>query len=142
MYLDADSLLGSREQILAGTLAPHRVLATFGVAIHEVLHAKHTKLWVMQQDRELTDSQDEHDRQLAVDRRLLEEPRMEATGVREFPQTSRRGVFIRRALATAVAEVLLPRFIEAIMLEAVATQTVSRELCGRSMVYWIILLVD
>ncbi len=135
MYLDADSLLGSREQILAGTLAPHRVLATFGVAIHEVLHAKHTKLWVMQRDIELTDSQDERSRQLAVDRRLLEEPRMEATGVREFPQTSRRGVFIRRALATAVAEVLLPRFIEAIMLEAVATQTVSRELCGRSMVY-------
>ena len=60
---------------------------------------------------------------------------MEATGVREFPQTSRRGVFIRRALATAVVEVLLPRFIEAIMLEAVATRTVSRELCGRSMVY-------
>ena len=55
--------------------------------------------------------------------------------MREFPQTSRRGVFIRRALATAVAEVLLPRFIEAIMLEAVATRTVSRELCGRSMVY-------
>ena len=44
-------------------------------------------------------------------------------------------MFIRRALATAVVEVLLPRFIEAIMLEAVANQTVSRELCGRSIVY-------
>ena len=132
VYLDSDSLLGSREQILDGALEPHRALATFGVAAHEVLHAK---LWVMQRDIELADGQDEHGRQLAVDRRLLEEPRMEATGVREFPETSRRGVFIRRALASAVVEVLLPRFIEAIMLEALANQTVSRELCGRSIVY-------
>ena len=44
VYLDSDSLLGSREQILSGTLEPHRILATFGVGIHEVLHAKHTKL--------------------------------------------------------------------------------------------------
>jgi hypothetical protein len=132
VYLDSDSLLGSRPQILAGTLEPHRILAAFGVATHEVLHAKHTKLWVTQRDIELADGEDERGRQLAVDRRLLEEPRMEATGVREFPQTSRRGVFIRRAPAAAVVGVLLPRFTEAIMLEAVATQTVSRELSGRS----------
>jgi hypothetical protein len=91
VYLDSDQLLGSREQILAGTLEPHRILATFGVAIHEVLHAKHTKLWVSDRDMELSDGEDADERQLAVDRGLLEEPRMQANGVREFPEGTRRG---------------------------------------------------
>ena len=50
VYLDSDELLGSREQILAGTLEPRRILATFGVAIHEVLHAKHSKPWIAERD--------------------------------------------------------------------------------------------
>ena len=135
VYLDADSLLGSREQIISGTLEPHRILAMFGVAIHEVLHAKHTKLWVMQRDLELSEADDDALGQLAVDRRLLEEPRMEATGVREFPEASRRGKFIRRALGTAVLEVIVPRLTEAIVIEALAAGAVSRDLCGRTLVY-------
>ena len=135
VYLDSDSLLGSRQQILAGTLEPHRILATFGVAIHEVLHAKHTKAWVMERDIELSEADYEALRQRAVDRRLLEEPRMEATGVREFPDRTRRGQFIRRAIAAAVVEVILPRLAEAVMLEALSAGTVSRDLCGRTIVY-------
>jgi hypothetical protein len=133
--MDADALLGSREQIVSGTLEPHRILATFGVGIHEVLHAKHTKLWVSDRDAELADSEDADERQLAVDRRLLEEPRMEANGVREFPEGTRRGKFIRRAIAAAAIEVILPRLSEALMLEALTAGAVSRDLAGRSMVY-------
>jgi hypothetical protein len=134
VYLDSQ-LLGSREQIVSGMLEQHRVLATFGVGIHEVLHAKHTKLWVMDRDLELSEAEDDALGQLAVDRRLLEEPRMEATGVREFPEVSRRGKFIRRALSAAVVEVIVPRLTEALVLEALAAGAVSRDLCGRTLVY-------
>ena len=135
VYLDSDQLLGSREQILAGTLEPHRILATFGVGIHEVLHAKHTKLWVLDRDIALSEADDETLRQLAVDRQLLEEPRMEATGVREFPEGTRRGKFIRAAIGAAAVEVILPRLGEALMREALTAGTVSRDLCGRTLVY-------
>jgi hypothetical protein len=115
VYLDSDSLLGSRQQIVTGTLEPHRILATFGVGIHEVLHAKHTKLWVSERDSELSEAEDEVLHQLAVDRQLLEEPRMEANGVREFPEGTRRGRFIRQAIGAAAVEVILPRLTEALM---------------------------
>ena len=135
VYLASDQLLGSRDQIVAGDLEPRRVLATFGVAIHEVLHAVHSKSWVSDWDTALADSEDIDERQLAVDRRLLEEPRMEANGVREFPEGSRRGKFIRRAIGAAAIEVILPRLSEALMLEALMAGSVSRDLAGRSMVY-------
>jgi hypothetical protein len=135
VYLDADDLLGSREEIIAGTLETRRILVTFGVAIHEVLHAKHSKLWIAERDAALADCENADERQLAVDRRLVEEPRMEATGVREFPASSRRGAFIRRALAAAVTDVIVPRLLEAMLAESIAAQTPTRELCGRSMVY-------
>ena len=83
-----------------------------------MLHAKHTKLWVSDRDIALSESEDEDERQLAVDRQLLEEPRMEANGVREFPEGTRRGTFIRRAIAAAAVEVILPRLSDALMLEA------------------------
>jgi Mg-chelatase subunit ChlD len=60
---------------------------------------------------------------------------MEATGVREFPQGTRRGTFIRRALAAAVVDVILPRLTEALMLEAIASGSVTRDLAGRTLVY-------
>ena len=135
VYLDSDTLLGSRQEIITGTLEPCRILATFGVGIHEVLHAKHTKLWVSDRDTELSEAEDEALCQLAVDRQLLEEPRMEANGVREFPQGTRRGKFIRRAIGAAAVEVILPRLSEALMLEALSAGAVSRDLAGRSMVY-------
>ena len=135
VYLDSDTLLGSRQEIVTGTLEPNRILATFGVGIHEVLHAKHTKLWVSDRDTELSEAEDEALCQLAVDRQLLEEPRMEANGVREFPQGTRRGQFIRRAIGAAAVEVILPRLSEALMLEALSAGAVSRDLAGRSMVY-------
>jgi len=134
VYLDS-ALLGTREEIISGRLEPRRILATFGVGIHEVLHAKCTRGWVMDRDIALSASDDEKLRQLAVDRRLLEEPRMEANGVREFPKDSNRGRFIRQALGAAVVDVILPRLSEAIMIEALSTGAVSRDLCGRTMVY-------
>ena len=135
VYLDSDALLGTREEIVAGRLEPRRILATFGVGIHEVCHAKHTSAWVMDRDILLSESDDEQLRQLAVDRRLLEEPRMEATGIREFPDQTKRGVFIRAALSAAVVDVIVPRLAEAMMLETLATGGVSRDLAGRAFVY-------
>jgi len=90
---------------------------------------------VSDRDSELSEAEDEASRQLAVDRRLLEEPRMEANGVREFPEGTRRGTFIRRAIAAAAVEVILPRLSEALTLEALTAGAVSRDLAGRSMVY-------
>src|SRR3954454_20374989 len=79
VYLDSDELLGTAAQLRAGALERRAVLRTYGVAIHEVLHAKHTKLWITDRDRALAASEDPGERQLAEDRALLEEPRMEAT---------------------------------------------------------------
>ena len=79
------ALLGSRAAIAAGSLERRAILRCFGVALHETMHAKHTKRWAIEHDIALSESADADDRQLAVDRRLLEEPRMEAHGVREFP---------------------------------------------------------
>ena len=56
------------------------------------------------------ESEDPDDRQLAIDRRLLEEPRMEAHGVREHPPGTLRGRFVRHALQAAVTDVILPAF--------------------------------
>ena len=55
--------------------------------------------------------------------------------MREFPQGTRRGKFIRRAIGAAAVEVILPRLTEALMLEALRAGAVSRDLAGRSMVY-------
>ena len=85
IYLDSDTLLGTREQIVAGRLERRAVLRCFGVALHETFHGKHTKRWAIEHDIALVESEDPDDRQLAIDRRLLEEPRMEAHGVREHP---------------------------------------------------------
>ena len=80
IYLDSEELLGPRQQIAASKLAPRAILTCFGVALHETLHAKHTKRWAIEHDLELAASADPADRQLAADRQLLEEPRMEAHG--------------------------------------------------------------
>jgi hypothetical protein len=90
VYLDSEALLGTRAAIAAGALEQRAILRCFGVALHETLHAKHTKRWAIEHDIALGESDDPADRQLAVDRRLLEEPRMEAHGVREFPRDSLR----------------------------------------------------
>jgi hypothetical protein len=58
VYLDSDELLGRRQDILTGRLERIRVLTTIGVGLHEVMHAKHTKLWVMERDLALADSED------------------------------------------------------------------------------------
>ncbi len=121
VYLDSEALLGPRAAIAAGELEQRAILRCFGVALHETLHAKHTKRWAIEHDIELSESDDPADRQLAVDRRLLEEPRMEAHGVREFPPDSLRGRFVRRALQAAVIDVILPAFAE---------QVLSRGRCG------------
>jgi len=135
VYLDSDALLGSRSTIAAGQLEQRAILRCFGVALHETLHAKHTKRWAIEHDIELSDSDDLDDRQLAVDRRLLEEPRMEAHGVREFPPDSLRGRFVRRALQVAVTDVILPASAEQVMTAAVAGQEVTRDLAARATVY-------
>jgi hypothetical protein len=88
VYLDSDELLGTRQDILTGALERRAILRTYGVAIHEVFHAKHTNLWISERDRELAVSDDTGERQLAADRALLEEPRMEAQAAAGFPPTA------------------------------------------------------
>jgi|GEM_PF-6054362 len=134
VYLDSETLLGSRAAIAAGQLDHRAILRCFGVALHETLHAKHTKRWAVEHDIALSESADADDRQLAVDRRLLEEPRMEAHGVREFPPDSLRGRFVRRALQGAVADVILPAFAEQ-LLAGVLGASVSRDLASRAHAY-------
>jgi hypothetical protein len=135
VYLDADTLLGPREAIAAGALEQRAILRTFGVALHETLHAKHTKRWAIEHDIALSESEDPADRQLAADRRILEEPRMEAHGVRDFPPDSLRGRFVRRALQAAVVDVILPAFAEQILARVAAGVAPSRDLAARSTVY-------
>ena len=135
IYLDSDELLGPRAQIAAGQLEARAVLRCFGVALHETFHAKHTKRWAVEHDLALADSSDPAERQLAVDRRLLEEPRMEAHGVREFPAESVRGRFVRRALEAAVVDVILPRFAEQLAAAALAGRPLTRDMAGRASVY-------
>ena len=135
VYLDSEALLGSRAAIAAGQLEQRAILRCFGVALHETLHAKHTKRWAIEHDIALSESDDPDDRQLAVDRRLLEEPRMEAHGVREFPPDSLRGRFVRRALQAAVTDVILPAFAEQVLELAAAGQPLTRDLAARATVY-------
>ena len=135
IYLDSEALLGPRAAIAAGALERRAILRCFGVALHETLHAKHTKRWSIEHDIALSESDDPHDRQLAVDRRLLEEPRMEAHGVREFPPDSLRGRFVRRALQAAVADVILPAFTEQVLRLAASGRPLTRDLAARATVY-------
>ena len=76
VYLDSDRLLGSRQQILAGTLEPHRSLATFGVAIHEVCTPSTQSCGCPTGTRSWRTARTAGERELAVDGPLLEEPRM------------------------------------------------------------------
>jgi hypothetical protein len=131
IYLDSDQLLGPRTQIAAGRLEPRAILRCFGVALHETFHAKQTKRWALEHDLALADSNDHAERQLAVDRRLLEEPRMETHGVREFPAESVRGRFVRRA----VVDVILPRFAEQLAAATLAGRPLTRDMAGRASVY-------
>lgn len=133
IYLDSDRLLGSREQIRRGTLERRAVLRCFGVALHETMHAKHTKRWAVEHDIALGESGDPNDRQLAVDRRLLEEPRMEAHGVREHPAESVRGRFVRRALTAAVCDVIVPAFCEQLL--TARQRPLTRDIAARAHVY-------
>jgi Mg-chelatase subunit ChlD len=135
VYLDSEALLGPREAIAAGALEQRAILRCFGVALHETLHAKHTKRWTIEHDIALSESEDPAYRQLAVDRRLLEEPRMEAHGVRDFPPGSLRGRFVRRALQAAVVDVILPAFAEQVLASLAAGAAPSRDLVARSTVY-------
>jgi Mg-chelatase subunit ChlD len=135
VYLDSEALLGARDAIAAGTLEQRAILRCFGVALHETFHAKHTKRWAIEHDIALSESDDAEHGQLAVDRRLLEEPRMEAHGVRDFPPDSLRGRFVRRALQAAVIDVILPAFAGQVLAAAAAGAAPSRDLAARSSVY-------
>jgi hypothetical protein len=135
IYLDSEALLGSREQIAAGLLERRAVLRCFGVALHETFHAKHTKRWAIERDIALGESDDPDERQLAADRRLLEEPRMEAHGVREHPPDTLRGRFVRRALGAAVTDVILPAVAGQLLAAGLAGTPLTRDMAGRASVY-------
>lgn len=135
IYLNSEELLGPRQQIAAGRLESRAILRCFGVALHETFHAKHTKRWAVEHDVALAESEDPEERQLAADRRLLEEPRMEAHGVRDFPPESVRGRFVARALEAAVIDVILPRLTEQITASASSGQPLTRDMAGRAGVY-------
>jgi hypothetical protein len=131
VYLDSDALLGSRAELVAGTLERRRVLACLGAALHEVMHAKHTKTWVADHDQALGESDDPAERQLAVDRMLLEEPRLEAHGYRDFPADSTRGRFVRAALA----DVIVPVFTAQVVQTALSGGPLTCDMCGQAMTY-------
>jgi hypothetical protein len=135
IYLDSDALLGTRADLLDGALERRRVLGCLGAALHEVMHAKHTKRWVADHDHALGHSDDPAERQLAADRMLLEEPRMEAHGCRDFPPDSARGRLVRAALTAAVADVILPVFAAQTAQSALAGRPLTRDMCGRAMTY-------
>ena len=135
VYLDSETLLGTRAQIAAGALERRAILRCFGVALHETMHAKHTKRWAIEHDIALSESADPVERQLAVDRRLLEEPRMEAHGIREFPPDSLRGRFVGQALRAAVTDVILPAFTAQVLTLAAAGRPLTRDLAARATVY-------
>jgi len=111
------------------------VLRCFGVALHETFHGKHTKRWTIEHDVALSESGNPDDRQLAIDRRLLEEPRMEAHGVRELPPGTLRGRFVRHALRAAVTDVILPVFAGELLAAATAGRPLTRDMAGRAIVY-------
>ena len=111
------------------------MLRCFGVALHETFHAKHTKRWTIEHDIALSESENPDDRQLAIDRRLLEEPRMEAHGVREHPPGTLRGRFVRHALRAAVTDVILPVFAGELLAAATAGRPLTRDMAGRATVY-------
>jgi hypothetical protein len=135
IYLDANELLGPRDALMAGELPRRHVLRTFGVAFHETFHGKHTKRWTVERTVALARSDDRDVRLLGADRRLLEEPRMEAHGSRDFPTASIRGRFVLQALQAAVSDTLLPRFAAELLTPALAGRPVTRELAGTSAVY-------
>jgi hypothetical protein len=135
IYLDADELLGPCDALIAGAIPRRHALRTFGVALHETFHGKHTKRWALERTVALARSDDPGERQLAEDRRLLEEPRMEAHCCRDFPAASTRGRFVLRALQAAVADLMVPRFAADLLAPAIAGRPVSRDLAGRSAVY-------
>jgi hypothetical protein len=135
IYLDSDSLLGTRQEIIAGRLGRRAVLRCFGVALHETFHGKHTKRWAIEHDIKLAESDNPAERQLAIDRRVLEEPRMEAHGVREHPAGSLRGRFVRHALKAAVIDVILPAFAHELVAAALAGRPLTRDMAGRAAVY-------
>ena len=111
------------------------MLRCFGVALHETFHGKHTKRWAIEHDIALSESENPDDRQLAIDRRLLEEPRMEAHGVREHPPGTLRGRFVRHALRAAVTDVILPAFAGELLAAATAGRPLTRDMAGRATVY-------
>ena len=135
VWLDSDRLLGDRASIVSNTLNPWAILVSVGVGLHEVFHAAHTKTWTVERNVELGESEDADDRQLALDRRLLEEPRMEATGMRDHAITTPRGRFIRKALRAAVADILGPGFCADLFATVSAGQPVTRDMCGDAMTY-------
>jgi len=135
VYLDSDALLGARDQIIAGRLERRAILRCFGVALHETFHGKHTKRWTVERDIALSESENPEGRQLAADRQLLEEPRMEAHGVREHPPGAIRGRFVRHALQAAVTDVILPAFAQQLLTTTLAGKPLTREMCGRATVY-------
>ena len=94
IYLDSEELIGSREDIVAGSLDRYRV-DHLGVSFHEVGHAKHKAVG----GRLRTKARRGWPEVLARDRTILEEPRMEAHTVGDYPELTARGGFIRRGLS-------------------------------------------
>jgi len=135
VYLDSEELLGSRQQLISHRLDRRPVLRTFGVALHETFHGKHTKRWSAERTYTLEASDDPDERTLGTDRRLLEEPRMEAHGVRDHKPGGRRERFVREALSVVVVDVLLPRFAQQVLSPLLAGQPVTRDAAGTALTY-------
>ena len=136
VYLDADALLGPREAIAAGVLEQRAILRTFGVALHETLHAKHTKRWAIEHDVALAEFATT--RPTGSSRSTGGCSRSHGwkrTGSATSHPDSLRGRFVRRALQAAVVDVILPAFAEQILASFAAGAAPSRDLAARSTAY-------
>jgi Mg-chelatase subunit ChlD len=135
VYLDSRSLLGDDTALRAGTITARAVLRTFGVALHETYHAKHSKQWVLDRELDLQQSDDPDDRTLGRDMGLLEEPRMEAHGLRDHAAGSRRARFAQAALQACAIDVLIPAFIAQLVGELGGSGRITRDNAGWTMMY-------
>src|SRR4051812_6270034 len=135
IYLEADELLGPRDALMAGELPRRHVLRTFGVAFHETFTASTPSAGRSSARSRWSAPTTAMSACSAPTGGLLEEPRMEAHGCRDFPPESIRGRFVVRALQAAVADTLLPRFAAELLAPALAGRPVTRELAGTAAVY-------
>ena len=136
IYLDSDALLGTpRADRRRPARAPRGAALLRCRAPRDVPRQAHQTVGDRARRRAVRVDRTRSSGSSPIDRRLLEEPRMEAHGVREHPNGTLRGRFVRHALAAAVTDVILPAFAQELLAEAIAGMPPTRDMAGRATVY-------